>query len=111
MTPLTVLLCEMPDREAPLAKILALFQLRPLYVAKTAKKISELLGMKEGISRQQLLRIRKGRAHATDTKIFLIVAAIRELTGYPVRASDLFHLEPTLAEGVPYPNPVSSPHP
>jgi len=95
----------------PLDKILAIFGLKPTDVVATAKRIAGQLGMSEGISRQQLLRVRKGSAHATDTKIFLLVAAIRELTGYAVRASDLFHLEPALVEGVPYLNPVSSPHP
>ena len=99
----------MPDRPAPpLAQILAKLGLKPIHVAATAKAIAQLLGMKEGLSRQQLLRIRQGRAHPTDSKIFLIVAAVRELTGQAVRAADLFRLEPALAEGVPYVNPVSS---
>src|SRR5947209_10087324 len=100
----------MPDRSSSrLAQILGVFGLRPLHVAETAKRIAEALGMKEGLSRQQLLRIRKGTAHATESKIFLIVAAVRELTGYAVRATDLFHLEPALAEGMPSLNSVSSP--
>jgi RNA polymerase sigma factor (sigma-70 family) len=67
--------------------------------------------MTEGISRQQLLRIRKGEARPTDQKIFILVAAIREMTGYAVRATDLFCLEPAMAEGMPYLNPISSPGP
>jgi RNA polymerase sigma factor (sigma-70 family) len=100
----------MSDRPpTPLAQILAVFGLKPMHVSETAKRMAEILGMKEGLSRQHLLRIRKGSAHATERKIFLIVAAIRELTGYAVRASDLFHLEPALAEGMPSLNSVSSP--
>ncbi len=98
----------MPDRGTPLDRIFAIFGLKPLHVVTAAKRVARELGFEEAISRQQLLRIRKGRARATDYKIFLIVAAIRELTGYAVRASDLFRLEPALAEGMPYLNPVSS---
>jgi RNA polymerase sigma factor (sigma-70 family) len=102
----------MRERPAtPLDKIFAVFGLKPTHVAATAKRIARELGLREGISRQQLLRVRKGVAHATEGKIFLIVAAVRELTGYAVRASDLFHVEPALAEGMPYLNPVSSPRP
>ena len=102
----------MPDHPTtPLQRILALFGLKPMEVAATARRIAQEWGMREGISRQQLLRIRKGKAHTTDRKIFILVAAIRELTGYAVRASDLFHLEPAMAEGMPYLNPVSSPLP
>lgn len=101
----------MPDRGTPLDRIFAIFGLKPLHVVATAKRIARELGAEEGISRQQLLRIRKGLARATDYKIFLIVAAIRELTGDAVRASDLFRVEPELAEGMPYLNPVSSPAP
>jgi RNA polymerase sigma factor (sigma-70 family) len=93
----------------PLDRIFATFGLKATHVVATAKRIAAELGMPEGISRQQLLRVRTGRAHATDTKIFLLVAAIRELTGYAVRASDLFPVEPALVEGMPYLNPVSSP--
>jgi RNA polymerase sigma factor (sigma-70 family) len=99
----------------PFDRIIALFGLKTKHVVATAKRIAEELGLSEGISRQQLLRVRKGAAHPTDTKIFLLVAAVRELSGYAVRASDLFRVEPALAEGtvegMPYLNPVSSPGP
>jgi RNA polymerase sigma factor (sigma-70 family) len=99
----------MPDRSpTPLARVFASLRLKPLHVAASANRIAQLLGMKEGLSRQHLLRIRKGTAHATEGKIFLIVAAVRELTGYAVRAADLFQLEPALAEGMADSNPVSS---
>ncbi len=102
----------MPNRQpTPLARIFVSLRLKPRRVTEAANRIAQLLGMKEGVSRQHLLRIRKGSAHATETKIFIIVAAIRELTGYAVRATDLFHLEPALADGTPYLNPISSGHP
>jgi RNA polymerase sigma factor (sigma-70 family) len=102
----------MSDRETtPLAKVFATLRLRPRRVADAANRFARLLGISEGISRQHLLRIRNGTAHATDSKIFIIVAAIRELTGFAVRAADLFHLEPALADGTPYVNPISSGHP
>lgn len=96
---------------SPLERIFAIFGLKPMQVAATAQEIARRLGFPEGISRQQLLRMRVGKARATEGKIFLLVAAIRELTGYAVRASGLFQLEPLLAEGMPYLNPVSSPRP
>src|ERR1043166_7296519 len=99
----------MPDsRSTQLERDFAIFGLKPAHVADTAKPIPGLAGMR-GISRQHLLRIRRGRASATEEKIFLIVAAVPELTGYAIRAGDLFCLEPTMAEGMPYLNPVSSP--
>lgn len=94
---------------SPLERIFAIFGLKPMRVATTAQEIARRLGLGESISRQQLLRMRVGKARATERKIFLIVAAVRELTGYAVRASDLFPVEPALAEGMPYLNPVSSP--
>ena len=96
------------DFRTPLDRIFSVFALKSKDVVAAAMRIAAELGLTEGVSRQQLLRVRKGRAHPTDTKIFLIVAAVRELTGYSVRASDLFRLEPALAEGMPYLNPVSS---
>jgi RNA polymerase sigma factor (sigma-70 family) len=96
------------DRRTPLDRVFAIFGLKTAHVVAAAKRIAGDLGMPEGISRQQLLRVRTGRAHPTDQKIFLIVAAVRELTGYAVRAGDLFPVEPVLAEGMPYLNPVSS---
>jgi RNA polymerase sigma factor (sigma-70 family) len=103
----------MADRafRTPLERILEIFGLRSREVVATAKRVAGELGLSEGISRQQLLRVRKGQAHPTDTKIYLLVAAMRELTGYAIRASDLFRLEPALAEGMPYLNPISSSRP
>jgi len=94
---------------SPLERIFAIFGLKPMQVASTAQEIARRLGLGESLSRQQLLRMRVGKARATERKIFLIVAAVRELTGYAVRASDLFPVEPALVEGMPYLNPVSSP--
>jgi RNA polymerase sigma factor (sigma-70 family) len=99
----------MPKRWPTLLQnILEIFDLKPARVAAAAKRIAEQRGM-PGISRQQLLRIRSGRAQPTEGKIFLLVAAVREMTGFAFCATDLFQLEPLMAEGVRYLDPVSSP--
>ncbi|HSY49320.1 MAG TPA: sigma-70 family RNA polymerase sigma factor [Thermoanaerobaculia bacterium] len=48
----------------------------------------------ESISRKHFLLLRQGRATATAGKIYIIVAAIRALTGTLVQATDLFVLQP-----------------
>ena len=99
----------MPTRRPTLLQnIVEIFDLKPARVAAVAKRIAERLGI-PGLSRQQLLRIRSGRAQPTEAKILVIVAALREMTGYALRATDLFQLEPLMAEGVRYLDPLSSP--
>jgi len=61
------------------------------YLQKKRIKPAHLARM-SGYSRQHLLRIRKGRMEPTRRCIAAIVAAVRRLTGEPVRADDLFDL-------------------
>jgi RNA polymerase sigma factor (sigma-70 family) len=65
----------------------------------------------ESISRRQLLRLRQGRATATAERIYIIVAAIRSLTGMLVQATDLFVLQPATPGPVDVPWETSWPSP
>jgi RNA polymerase sigma factor (sigma-70 family) len=62
-------------------------------ITDEAYRISMAEGV-ESISRQHLLRLRQGRASATEERIYIIVAAVQSLTGMLVRATDLFVLQP-----------------
>jgi RNA polymerase sigma factor (sigma-70 family) len=81
-------------------------RLKPNHVVRIANRIATEMGFRRAISRQYLCKLRSGRMHATEEKILLLVMAIRELTGYVVRASDLFALEPP-APG--WPGPLLTP--
>jgi hypothetical protein len=93
---------------------MAAFGLKPRHVVEIADRISREMGFRRAISRQYFGRLRRGSARATEEKILLLVMTLRELTGYAVRASDLFALEPAVAGwNGPYltadiPHPVSS---
>jgi RNA polymerase sigma factor (sigma-70 family) len=73
---------------------MAVFGLKPRHVVAAAHGIAAEMGFRRAISRQYFGRLRSGRARATEEKILLLVMTIRQLTGYAVRASDLFPLEP-----------------
>ena len=81
-------------RETPLAAVMAVFGLKPSHVVRMAQRIAKRMGLRRSISRQYLGKLRSGRATATEEKILLLVTTIGELTGYAIRASDLFRLEP-----------------
>jgi RNA polymerase sigma factor (sigma-70 family) len=55
----------------------------------------------ESVSRQHFLRLRQGRASATEERIYIIVAALQSLTGMLIRATDLFVLQPATPGHVP----------
>jgi RNA polymerase sigma factor (sigma-70 family) len=82
-----------------LDRVMEAFGIGPFDVVRTARRIAEELG-REDISRQHLTRVRQGLATITEGRIFIIVAAMRELTGYFLSANDLFEVEPPLPEGV-----------
>lgn len=67
--------------------------LKPLQIVREAQRLAAALE-RPAISRQHFLRCRSGRAAATEDKIYIIVAAMRSLTGLLFRPSDLFELEP-----------------
>ncbi len=52
------------------------------------------LARESGYSRQHLLRIRKGKMEPTRRCIAAIAAACRKLSSEPVKASELFDLDP-----------------
>ena len=90
------------QRSTPLKVVMAAFGLKPSHVVQMADRIAEAMGFRRSISRQYFGKLRSGRARATEEKILLLVMSIRELTGYAVRAIDLFPLEPAaLGYGVP----------
>ena len=67
---------------------------RPMQlIAETARLAREGHGYK-AVSRQHLLRLRFGGQGATSSTMRSIVAAMREITGFLLRASDLFDLGP-----------------
>lgn len=57
------------------------------------------LARESGYSRQHLLRLRAGRMDPTRKCIASIVTACRRLSGLPVEASDLFHLDSEESNG------------
>jgi RNA polymerase sigma factor (sigma-70 family) len=87
---------------------MAAFSLRPADVLRTAKRVAVELNRRD-ISRQQFVRVRFDEASATEEKIFILVAAFRELTGWPIRANDLFELEPSFSGGTNTAFPPLSP--
>jgi RNA polymerase sigma factor (sigma-70 family) len=88
--------------------------LKATEVIEEANRIALEEGV-ESISRQHFLNLRQGRASATAERIYIIVAAVRSLTGMLIRATDLFLLQPATPspgllpwQGTPTPVSVSS---
>jgi RNA polymerase sigma factor (sigma-70 family) len=82
----------------PLARVVRTLGLKVTRLAAQASAIAAELGV-PGITRQYLNRLLMDRASPTVEKIYIIVAAIREESGLPVGAKDLFDVEPPLPEG------------
>ena len=76
-----------------LQQVIEMHGLKPLQIVREAQRLAVALE-RPAISRQHFLRCRAGRAAATEDKIYIIVAAMRSLTGLLFRPSDLFELEP-----------------
>jgi RNA polymerase sigma factor (sigma-70 family) len=97
-----------------LQKFIEDLELRALDIVREAERIASEEGV-ESISRNHFLRLRQGRVSATAEKIYIVVAAIRSVTGMLVKATDLFVLQPATprAGGLswelswPRPEPVS----
>lgn len=70
-----------------------MFDLKAAGIVRVADRIASELGV-SSISRNHLLDLRLGRKRASADRIFIVVAAIREMTGLMLRATDLFRLEP-----------------
>ncbi|MEK6374103.1 MAG: sigma-70 family RNA polymerase sigma factor [Acidobacteriota bacterium] len=78
-----------------LERVIHAFRLRPTEIVREADRIARELGI-PSISRFHLTRLRQGTAAASVERIFIVVAAIRALTGRPFRAAELFKLEPAM---------------
>jgi RNA polymerase sigma factor (sigma-70 family) len=72
-----------------------------MQIVREAQRLAEAL-RRPSLSRQHFGRIRMGRAAASEDKIFIIVAAMRAVTGLIFRAQDLFDIEPQTGEEVAF---------
>src|SRR5690349_25121529 len=68
-----------------------------MHVVREAQRLARELG-RPSVSRQHFGRIRSGRAMASEDKIYILVAAMRSVTGLLLRPSDLFDVEPPLGD-------------
>lgn len=94
----------MPDEprfETPLDRIMKILGLKSSIVVDAANAFARERGSNDTITRQHLLRLRRGVTQATEGRIFILVAAIRELTGYAIQANQLFSLETAAPAGMP----------
>ena len=86
-----------------LDEVIRTLGLRPGEIVETADRIARETSV-PSISRAQLHRLRLGTGTASETKIYIVVAALREVTGILFAPSQLFALEPAAA-GPPAPFP------
>lgn len=80
-------------RGTRLQQIIHALGVRPASIVREARRLGAIL-RRPAVSRQQLVRIRTGQSAASEDKIFIIIAAMRSLTGILFRPADLFDLEP-----------------
>jgi RNA polymerase sigma factor (sigma-70 family) len=80
-----------------LEQVLQALGLKPVHVVREAQRLAEEL-RRPSLSRQHFGRLRSGEAVASEEKIYIIVAAMRSVTGLLFRPSDLFDVEPMLTE-------------
>lgn len=83
-----------------LEHVLRTFGLKPIHVVREAQRLAGKLG-RPSLSRQHFGRIRSGQTVASEDKIYIIVAAMRSVTGLLFRPSDLFDVEPVLCDAGP----------
>lgn len=93
-----------PSRTRPigttrLQHVLRTLGLKPVHVVREAQRLAGELG-RPSLSRQHFGRIRSGQAAASEDKIYIIVAAMRSVTGVLFLPSDLFDVEPMLPDRV-----------
>lgn len=94
-------------RSTRLQQVIRALDLKPMEVVREAQRLAAVL-RRPSISRQHFVRIRAGRAMASEDKIYIIVAAMRSATGLLFRPSDLFDVEPAVAEGFDELSPLFS---
>lgn len=68
-----------------------------MHVVREARRLAAELH-RPAVSRQHFGRIRSGQARASEDKIYIIVAAMRSVTGLLVRPSDLFDVDPAMPD-------------
>jgi hypothetical protein len=79
--------------------------LRALDIVREADRIASEGGV-ESISRKHFHQLRHGRVSATAERIYIVVAAIRSVTGMLVKATDLFVLQPAPSPSVAVPRTI-----
>lgn len=85
---------QVPETQpTPLQEVIAAFALKVTEIVRVANRLARELGV-VSISRNHLFDLRSGRKVASEERIFILVAALREMTGVMFRAGDLFRLEP-----------------
>jgi RNA polymerase sigma factor (sigma-70 family) len=89
-------------RQTPLRRLIDVHGIRVGEIVRAADAIAGRLGV-DSISRRHLGRLLRGSGAATEDKIFIVTAAVRELTGEALKASELFNLEPASVERAPVP--------
>jgi RNA polymerase sigma factor (sigma-70 family) len=88
-----------PTRRTRLQQVIEALGIKPTSIVREAQRLAVVL-RRPSLSRQHFGRIRFGRSAASDEKIFIIVAAMRSVTGLLFRSGDLFDVEPRPGEGV-----------
>lgn len=94
-------------RIPPLRDVLRILRVRPTDLVRESKRVAPLLEARP-ISRGHLSRLKNGETDATSKKILVLTTALRSLTGLPIRASELFYLEPEEATASRAPNGLFS---
>jgi RNA polymerase sigma factor (sigma-70 family) len=80
-----------------LQQVLQALGVKPMQVVREAQRLAEVL-RRPSVSRQHFGRLRSGEAVASEDKIYIVVAAMRSVTGLLFRPADLFDVEPMLTE-------------
>jgi RNA polymerase sigma factor (sigma-70 family) len=79
--------------DTPLDQVMRALGIGPARLLRVARRLAPAVGIAP-ISRSQLSRLRSGEDDPTRAKILLLVAAVREIAREPIRAADMFRLEP-----------------
>ena len=89
----------MPMEPSPtlLQQFMQTWELKAQEIVREADRIAAQKGI-DSISRKHFLMLRRGSASATAERIYIIVAAMRSLTGMIVHASDIFLLQPAVPD-------------
>jgi RNA polymerase sigma factor (sigma-70 family) len=82
-------------RRTRLQKVIHALGLKPAHILREADRLAKLAD-RPSVSRQHFGRICAGLVSASEAKIYIIVAAIRSLTGLLFRPSELFDIDPAL---------------